>query len=283
MLGDYGGDDGGDSLETLLQPEVPRDSSNGSLSASEISREVSRDPDLCRHSEAGDHPSKPPPPATVRPSGHATLGVERIVLRGQTVPVETVWTAEVPRSPEDFSVDMRLSNGVTVVVNNRRGLDGRWFIVAKDSSSKGHLLARFQRRPPSGLGVLSQAAALLGSPVSSDISTLLVLLLAVLVTLSPAEDGHGPAAGARAGSLGNQTALDGAGRAVGYWLRVVIASARSPPDPWNWLEPAGAARVADWLEPALVKADRYDGEALLRTLLLLALGVALVGRVAGEE
>ena len=259
------------------------------------------------------------------------------MLRGQAVPVETVWTAEVPRSPEDFSVDVRLSNGMTVVVNNRRELDGRWFVVAKDSSSKGHLLARFQRREPSGLGLVRQAVAVLGghvptlplplplplplflslklpptmplplnltltllltptptpnqvlgSPFSSDVSTLLVLLFAVLITitLSPAE--YGPEVGevgGRAGVLvlGNQTALEGAGRAVGYWLRVALATARGPP---QWLEPAGAARVAGWLEPALVQAvtvtGRYGGDALLRMLLLLALCFAFVGRLAGK-
>ena len=160
--------DGGDSLEALLQPEG-LDSKGSSMSTSEVSREVSRDPELARHGDTSDTQrlleAKPQPPADIRPSGHATLGVERIVLRGQSVPVETVWTAEVPRSPDDFSVDVRLSNGMTVVVNNRRELDGRWFVMAKDSSSKGHLLARFQRREPSGLSLVHQAVTVLPLPL----------------------------------------------------------------------------------------------------------------------
>ena len=157
--------DGGDSLEALLQPDILEglDSKGSSMSTSEVvSREVTREP---RHSDTSDTQrlleAKPQPPADIRPSGRATLGVERIVLRGQDVPVETVWTAEVPRAPDDFSVDVRLSNGMTVVVNNRRELNGRWFVMAKDSSSTGHLLARFQRREPSGLGLVHQTITVL--------------------------------------------------------------------------------------------------------------------------
>ena len=58
-------------------------------------------------------------------------------------------------------------------------------------------------------------------------STLLVLLLAVLVTLSPPTD-HAPPAPAHP-VLDNQTALDGAGRALGYWLRVALATTRGAP------------------------------------------------------
>ena len=103
--------DGGDSLEALLQPDILEglDSKGSSMSTSEVvSREVTREP---RHSDTSDTQrlleAKPQPPADIRPSGRATLGVERIVLRGQDVPVETVWTAEVPRAPDDFSVDVR--------------------------------------------------------------------------------------------------------------------------------------------------------------------------------
>ena len=73
-------------------------------------------------SDTSDNPAKPP--LTIRHTGHAGLGVEKIVLRGQAVAVETVWAAEVPRSPEDFSLDVRISNGMTVVVNSRRELEG---------------------------------------------------------------------------------------------------------------------------------------------------------------
>ena len=69
---------------------------------------------------------------------------------------------------------------------------------------------------------------MLGSPFSSDVSTLLVLFFAVLITLSPTAD-YGPGTGGASQVLGNQTALDGAGRAVGYWLRVALATARGPP------------------------------------------------------
>ena len=164
--------DGGDSLEALLQPDILEglDGNGSSMPTSEVSREVvTREPELARHSDTSDTQrlleAKPQPPADIRPSGRATLAVERIVLRGQDVPVETVWAAEVPRSPDDFSVDVRLSNGMTVVVNNRRELNGRWFVMAKDSSSTGHLLARFQRREPSGLGLVHQTITVLPLPL----------------------------------------------------------------------------------------------------------------------
>ena len=181
--------DGGDSLEALLQSEGLEglDSKGSSMSTSEVSREVSRDPELTRYSDTSDTQrlleAKPQPPADIRPSGHATLGVERIVLRGQVVPVETVWTAEVPRSPDDFSVDVRLSNGMTVVVNNRRELDGRWFVMAKDSSSTGHLLARFQRREPSGLGLVHQAVTVLPLPLPLTLPLTSILSLPLPLTL----------------------------------------------------------------------------------------------------
>ena len=131
-----GFDEQPDSLEALLQPDDARD--NNTLTQ----RKQSSDPDFnSQNSEGGashHDKTKPAPP----------VAVEAIVLRGQSVPVETVWTAELPRSPEDFSVDVNLSNGMTVVVNNRASADGRWFVVAKDASSKRNILARFHKREP---------------------------------------------------------------------------------------------------------------------------------------
>ena len=51
--------------------------------------------------------------------------------------------------PEEFTVDVELSNGLTIVVAHpKKHIDGRWFVVAKDAPNRRQLVARFQRHKP---------------------------------------------------------------------------------------------------------------------------------------
>ena len=222
------------------------------------------------------------------------VSIEAIVFRGQSVPVETAWTVELPRSPEAFSVDVNLSNGMSVVVSNRKELEGRWFVIAKDAPSRQHLVARFQRREDGmlwspALNYLRHGMALLGSPFSSDLSTLFVLLLAVAVTLAPASK-LAPAASTEASAVAltnYSTWAYGFSRLDRATVATAAASARGVNRAASrLLEPAGAARVAGWLElggTALQEAHGLNGGvAFYRMLLLLSLCFAFAGRVAGK-
>ena len=62
-------------------------------------------------------------------------------------------------------------------------VDGRWFLLAKDSASRRTLVARFHRHelPPLHIELLRIA----GSPFAGDASTLLVLLLVTCLVLQP--------------------------------------------------------------------------------------------------
>ena len=54
-------------------------------------------------------------------------------------------SVELPLTRPDFSIDMELSNALTIVVpHTRKHPDGWWFVVAKDAQHRRQLLARFQ-------------------------------------------------------------------------------------------------------------------------------------------
>ena len=125
------------------------------------------------------------------PSPPTTVNVQGVRVGGLPVLVETVWSVELPPQRAEFSVDVELSNGLTIVVPHpRRHPDGHWFVVAKDAIGDGgkhgrQLIARFTRHD-----VASKAQALLsllGSPFATDGSSMLVLLLAALVASGPGD------------------------------------------------------------------------------------------------
>ena len=70
----------------------------------------------------------------VTSSRRVRIQTQAIILDGESVPVETAWTAELPKAHEDFSVDVSLSNGMSVVVNHRKELEDQWFLIARCST-----------------------------------------------------------------------------------------------------------------------------------------------------
>ena len=124
----------------------------------------------------GVYPPLPDPlePTTVLQPCALTLG-------GAPVPLEVVWSAELPSTAPDFNVDVTLSNGLSIVVPHAPSADRQWFTVARDGGSRRSLIVRFEPdRPPSSLRLL---LTLIGSPFASEASTLAVLVLATLLSL----------------------------------------------------------------------------------------------------
>ena len=73
---------------------------------------------------------------------------------------------------------------MTIVVGHpKKHVDGRWFVVAKDAPNRRQLVARFQRHKP--LAPHRHVLRYLGSPFATDLSSLLVLVLATLLVLPP--------------------------------------------------------------------------------------------------
>ena len=117
------------------------------------------------------------------------MGVEGIRLGGQKLAVETVWTVELRRVRDDFSVDVELASGITLVVpHTRKHVDGRWFVIAKDAPNRRQLVARFQQTP---LSVPQQMWRVAGSPMVGDLSSLIVLVLAALIVLDVGDPADG--------------------------------------------------------------------------------------------
>ena len=122
-------------------------------------------------------------PASISAAAPA-VGVDGIRLGGQPLEVGTVWSIELPPQPDEFSLDVELSNGLTIVVGHpKKHVDGRWFVVAKDAPNRRQLVARFQRHKP--LAPHRHVLRYLGSPFATDLSSLLVLVLATLLVLPP--------------------------------------------------------------------------------------------------
>ena len=118
------------------------------------------------------------------------VGVEGIKVGSRNIPVETVWSAELPALPSEFSVDVELSSGLTIVVpHTRPHADGTWFVVAKDSGDDERegrqLIARFTPHNGSHSNVRLLLSAI-SSPIACEGSSLLVLMLATALGIQPA-------------------------------------------------------------------------------------------------
>ena len=204
------------------------------------------------------------------------MGVASVRLAGRHLPLETIYTIELPPMPDEFAVDVELSNGLTVVVPHpRHHVDGRWVTVAKDATNRRQLVARFQRHTP--LPAHQHVLRIVGSPFAGDVSALLVLLFATLTVLSASEPAAAAAAAATDADNGTSAAL--------LFGRVVIArrprrSLTDPSMPPTFVDAlTGLLAAVSGVPTASVAVVDLLSAALLSSL-LVALCARLLGRLA---
>ena len=215
---------------------------------------------------ADSPPAPVPPDDDAPPAPDVGMAVEGIRLGGRHMAVETMYTIELPSMPDDFAVDVELSNGLTVVVPHPPNhVDGRWATVAKDAPNGKQLVARFTRH--ASMPMHQYALRMLGSPFAGDVSALLVLLLATLTVLTDPD--------AEGGTSANATSVFGR-----ISQRASRRTPRDPslppslPDAFTHLlaalygVPAASVATVDLLSAALLSA------------LLLALCARLLGRLS---
>ena len=231
-----------------------------------------------------------PMPATAQqPSptaAEAIVGVEGVRLSGRGMPVETAWSVELPRLPPDFSIDVELSNGLTIVIrHSRRHVDGRWFVVAKDAANRRHFVARFQRHR--AWSPYHTALRILGSPFAGDVSSLLVLLLATLLTFV-AGDGNDDAD--RIGTMGDDADQHRAAWRSSLRRGYYGAGPRAGDPNGSTRGEAALTRMQAILQAFLhllaltlgLEGGSLDLSTLLRVALLAALALALCSRLVGK-
>ena len=198
-----------------------------------------------------EHPAAPAP----------AIGVEGVRILGgrQSLAVETVWNIEILEpQPPDFSIDVELTNGLTITVaHTRKHVDGRWFTVAKDAINRRMIVARFQRHR--NLGFRHHLLSFLGSPFAGDVSSLLVLLLATLLALGGGDD--------------DSSSSSSGGGIAGYRLR--FGSRPGGPHP---IQDAALTLLA----LLLGMPGELDATGVIRYVLVLALALALFTRLMGK-
>ena len=197
---------------------------------------------------------------------HAPVAVEGISLLRRPLAVETVWSCEVDTPvPPDFAVSLELSNGLTIVVQHTwRTVDGEWFLVAKDMAGRRVLLARFNRHRT--LSWRHLALRTLGSTFAGDVSSLLVLLLAVCLAFG--NDGPHSADSGGVGDSGEAISRRGL-----FFLSRQIDGSNRP------IQDACLQLTAALLG---VPSAEVDGTLVLRYALVVALSLALFTRLVAK-